>query len=185
MRDGVEEACLATTCVLGLESTANQLLVLTDDLRFAGDKQVIGDVELAVLLLEQMRLRFPDIQRHHPHVEQTRGEQQRHGVEYAVDEQCLAQFERADRYLQCIGDERRERERSHQSPQQSPIAGEGCEYERDPVNRRDVEFHPGAEIHDHFGHREHDRENICKGNDAVRTRNGGDRLRFDAGNHFC
>lgn len=92
--------------------------------------------------------------------------------EYAVDEHCLAQFERAGRYLQSIGDERREHERSRQSPQQSPIAGESCEYERDPVNPRDVEFHPGARIDGHFGHCEHDRENICEGNRAVRTRKG-------------
>ena len=184
VRDRVEEARLATARLLGLLASANQLLVLTDDLRFVGDEQVVGHFELPILVLEKARLSFPDVQRHHPHMDKARRQQQRDSVEYAVDKQRLVQFERAGRYLQPVDDEGREHERDRQSPQQAPTAGEGRQHERDAVNRRDVEFRPGAGIRDHFGHREHDRANACEGNRAVGKGDAGNSLRFDARDHF-
>ena len=183
--DRVEEARLSSARLFRLVPAADQLLILTDDLRLVRDKQVVGRFEPPILLLEQFRLRFPDVQRRHPHLDQAGCDQQCDSIEYAIDEQGFTQLERADRSLQRIGEERHERERHRQSPEQSPIAGEGRQHERDTVNRCNVELHPCGEIEDDFKHREHDCGGVCEGNGSVRNRNAGNRLRFAVRNHFC
>ena len=106
MRNCVEEARLPAACIFRLALPANQVLVLTHDLRFVRDEQLVGQFEPAVLLRQQLGLHLPDIEGHHPHLNQARGDEQGDGIEYAIEEKRFTQFEAAGRYLHSIDDER-------------------------------------------------------------------------------
>jgi len=181
MGDGIQQSCLSLACLVCLEATESQFLVLTSDLCFSIHQLNIGGFQAVVLLLEQFGLGFADIQRRHPEVEQAGNDQQRDRSEHAIDESGFTQREFAGRYLLRIGDERRKRECDCERPQQAPIASERNDHERDAVDRRDVEIDPGREVQDDFDRRNCDRQNICQEADpsGMGVRRGHRYPRFD------
>ena len=96
----------------------------------------------------QPRLGITGIRCNDPDVEQRCDEQQFHDVEYAVDEECLLQRERALRNLDGIHNERRDRQQCRQAPEQSAAACGPDKQQGEAKDCGNVQFDP---CHDIYG----------------------------------